>query len=91
MTSPKIIGCQATPGYDKLLADTATANKMPIVGLETIEDEFAAINAQPLAKQFEALAKLAADPEKFAADFKNLYRVYLMQNSGELYKMMEFK
>ncbi len=89
MTSPKIIGCQATPGYDKLLADTATANKMPIVGLETIEDELAAINVQPLDKQFEALTKVAADPEKFAADFKNLYRVYLTRNSGELYKIME--
>ena len=89
MTSPKVIGCQAFPGYDLLLASSATARKVPIVGLETIEDEFAAINAQPLDKQFEALTKLAADPEKFAANLKNLYRVYLTQNSGELYKTLE--
>lgn len=89
MMSPKIIGCQPVPGYDKLLADTAAANKMPIVGLETVEDEFAAINAQPLDKQFEALRKIADNPEKSATDFKNLYRIYLTQNSGELYKTME--
>lgn len=87
--SPKIIGCQAAPGYDKILADAATANKMPIVGLETVEDQHAAIDATPLEKQFEGLTKFAAAPEKSVADFKNLYRVYLMQNSSELFKIMD--
>ena len=87
--SPKIIGCQAAPGYDKILADAVTANKMPIVGLETVEDQHAAIDATPLEKQFEGLTKFAAAPEKSVADFKNLYRVYLMQNSSELFKIMD--
>ena len=87
--SPKIIGCQAVPGYDKILADAAAADKKSVIGLETIEDELAAINAQPLEQQFAALYKIAADPEKSIADFKKLYALYLTQNSGELYKFME--
>jgi uncharacterized protein len=89
MMSPKIIGCQASPGYDKILADAATADKMPVVGLETVEDEYAAIDAQPLEKQFESLNKVAANPEKSIADFKNLYRVYLTQNLGGIYKILD--
>lgn len=89
MMSPKIIGCQPVPGYDKLLADTATANKKPIVGLETVEDEFAAIDSQRLEQQFAALVKFADDPEKSKTDFLELYRVYLTQNSADLYKFME--
>ncbi len=89
MMSPKILGCQASPGYDKILSETATAKKIPIVGLETVEDEFAALDAQPLEKQFEGLSKIAANPEKSIADFKKIYQIYLSQNSGELYKTME--
>jgi uncharacterized protein len=89
MMSPKIVGCQAAPGYDKILADAAAGNKTPIVGLENVEDEFAAIDAQPLDKQFADLVKVAADPEKTIADFKNLYRVYLSQNYADLYKTLE--
>ena len=87
LMSPKGIGCQAVPGYDKVLADAATANKMPIIGLETVDAQFAAVDAQPLAAQIEALNKLAADPEKSFADFKKLYQIYLAQNSDELYDL----
>ncbi len=88
MMSPKIIGCQAVPGFDKILADAAKANKLPIIGLETVADEYAAINAQPLEKQFAGLVKVADNPEKFAADFQRLYKTYLTQNTDEVYKMM---
>ncbi len=87
--SPKVIGCAAVPGYDKMLSDLATANKTPIVGLESIEDEFAALDAEPLEKQFAALAKIADDPDKSKTGFLELYRIYLTQNSADLYKFME--
>ncbi len=88
MMSPKIIGCQAVPGFDKILANAAKENKLPVVGLETVADEYAAINAQPLEKQFAGLVKIAASPEKAAADFQTLYKTYLTQNTDEVYKFM---
>ncbi|MGI9034945.1 MAG: TraB/GumN family protein [Pyrinomonadaceae bacterium] len=93
LTSPKIIGCQPPAAYDTFLMQTAAANKMPIVGLETVDAEFAALDAQPIEKQIEALNKLAADPEKSFADFKKQYQLYLAQNSDELYNQTvdEFK
>lgn len=93
LTSPKVIGCQPPAAYDLFLMQTATANKMPILGLETVDAEFAALDAQPIEKQIEALNKLAADPKKSFADFKKQYQLYLAQNSAELYKLTvdEFK
>ena len=84
--SPKVLGCQGTTAYDSFLADTATAAKMPISGLETVEDELAAIDSQPFDKQIETLVKVADDPEKTFKSFKDLYAAYLKQDSEGLYK-----
>ena len=93
LTSPKVIGCQPPSAYDAFLAQTAMTNKMPILGLETVEAEFAALDSLPFDKQVEALNKMAADPEKSFGDFKSMYRIYLTQNSDELYNLTvkEFK
>ena len=87
LTSPKVIGCQPPTAYDVFLSQTATANKMPILGLETVEAEFAALDSQPLDKQIEALNRMAANPEKSFGSFKSMYRIYLAQNSDELYDL----
>ncbi len=86
-TSPKSLGCQAVPGYDKVLMDTATAGKKPIVGLETVESQYAALDSQPFEKQIEGLNKVAADPEKSFENFRKVYQIYLAQNTDELYKL----
>ena len=87
LTSPKVIGCQPPSAYDIFLMQAATANKMPILGLETVEAEIAALDAQPLEKQIESLNKMAANPEKSFDEFKTQYQLYLAQNSDELYNL----
>lgn len=87
LTSPKVIGCQPPAAYDLFLMQTATANKMPILGLETVDAEFAALDAQPIERQIEALNKLAANPEKSFGEFKTQYQLYLAQNSDALYDL----
>lgn len=93
LTSPKVIGCQPPTAYDVFLSQTAATNKMPILGLETVEAEFTALDSQPLDKQIEALNKMAANPEKGFGIFKSMYQIYLTQNSDELYNLTvkEFK
>lgn len=88
LTSPKVIGCQPPASYDIFLAQTAIANKMPILGLETADAQIALLDSQPIDKQIEALNKMAARPDKSFADFKSLYKIYLTQNSDELYNFM---
>lgn len=85
LTSPKVLGCQPPVVYDNFLAQTAVAAKMPVIGLETIEQQFAAIDSQPLEKQIKALNEAAANPEKGFGEFKTLYRIYLTQNSDAIY------
>ena len=85
LMSPKVIGCQPPVMYDSFLAQTATKSKMPILGLETVEAEFAALDSLPFEKQIKTLNEMAANPEKSVGEFKNLTRVYLTQNSCLLY------
>ncbi|HEX3102000.1 MAG TPA: TraB/GumN family protein [Pyrinomonadaceae bacterium] len=87
LRSPKIIGCPGPVAYDSFLAETATAGKLPINGLETVEAELSAIDSQSLEKQVAVLNKLADDPEKGFSNFKDLYRVYLTQSSDDLYNL----
>ncbi len=87
LTSPKVIGCQPPVVYDNFLAQTAVANKMPVLGLETVEEQIAVIDSEPLDKQIKALNEIAANPEKSFAEFKNLYKIYLTQNSDALYNL----
>ncbi len=89
LRSPKVIGCSGPVAYDNFLVEIATAKKMPINGLETVEAEFAALDAQPIEKQVEGLVKMASDPEKGFGEFKDLYRIYLTQSSDDLFKLTE--
>lgn len=88
LTSPKVIGCQPPAAYDSFLAQTAAANKMPLLGLETVEAELAALDSQPFDKQIEGLNKMAANPEKGFGDFKSLYQIYLSQNSDKIFELI---
>ena len=86
LRSPKVMGCPGPAAYDSFLVENAAANNLPIIGLENVEAEFAALDSQPLAKQIESLNKFAATPEKNFGDFKNMYQIYLKQDSDALYK-----
>ena len=77
LTSPKVLGCAPPVVYDNFLAQTAAAKKMPVLGLETVEEQIAVIDSQPLDKQIKALNEMAADPTKGFNEFKNLYQTYL--------------
>ena len=88
LTSPKVLGCQPPVVYDNFLAQTAAAAKMPVIGLETIEQQFAVIDSQPLEKQIKALNEAAANPEKGFGEFKTLYQNYLTQNSDDIYNLL---
>lgn len=85
LTSPKVMGCQPPVVYDNFLAQTAVANKMPVLGLESVEEQIAVIDSVSLDDQIKDLNDIAANPQKSIDEFKELYRTYLTQNSDTIY------
>lgn len=88
LSSPKVLGCQPPVVYDNFLAQAAVAAKMPVIGLETVEQQIAVIDSEPLEKQINALNDAVANPQKGFNDFRNLYQAYLTQNSESVYKQI---
>ena len=88
-SSPKILGCQPPVIYDKFLADTAVAKKLPVVGLESMEAQMAAADSVSLEQQIREMKDAAADPEKTIAEFRKMSAIYLSQNSDQLYNLAE--
>jgi len=89
ISSPKILGCQPPVIYDKFLAETAVAKKLPIIGLESMEAQMAAVDSIPIEQQIQEMKEAAADPAKTIAQFKKLSAAYLSQNSDQLYVVVE--
>jgi uncharacterized protein YbaP (TraB family) len=89
LSSPKILGCQPPVVYDDFLSKTAVAAKKPVVGLETVAAQLAAVDSQPLDLQLRELNETALKPEKMINDFKTLYRIYLTQSADDIYKLVE--
>lgn len=83
--SPKALGCKPPIAYDVFLSQTATEKKLPIIGLETVDVQFAALDSVPIETQTKSLKEMAADPDQAFNEFKELTRIYLTQNSDELY------
>lgn len=88
LTSPKILGCQPPVAYERFLTQMAVTAKKPVIGLETVEQQFAVLDSMPLDKQLKAFNEMAANPEKTSNDFKTLTKTYLTQNSDELYNIL---
>lgn len=86
LSSPKVIGCQPPVVYDNFLAQTAVAQKMPVIGLESVEQQIAVIDSQPLDLQLKALKTTAENPQKDFDEFKKLMALYLSQDTDNLYK-----
>lgn len=85
LTSPKILGCQPPIVYDNYLAQTASSAEMPVLGLETVEEQMAVIDSEPLEKQLKALKEVGDNPQKGIDEFKTLYALYLSQDSDALF------
>lgn len=83
-TTPKSTGCAVPASYETTFVEMATKAKMPIEGLESVEDQIAAIAKTPLEKQAEDLYKLSLEPEKAVNQFKELLAAYKTQDAEKL-------
>lgn len=83
VTSPKVVGC--TPNtYDLSLMQIAAVKKKPVIGLETVAEQFAMIDSKPIARQAKELYEMSLDPQKSIRQFKQLSAAYKSRNTDKL-------
>lgn len=86
--SPKVIGCPKAARLDQDLAEVAKVRKNEVIGLESVADQLALIDATPITAQVKGLRQLIDDPDKYIRDFQNMYRLYLSQDADSLYSII---
>ncbi|HMT08743.1 MAG TPA: TraB/GumN family protein [Pyrinomonadaceae bacterium] len=86
LISPKIIGCQAPTGYETKLTAIATAKKLPIISLETADEQIAVLDSQSVNEQIKWLTDIANDPKKPIDEFQKLGKLYFSQDSDALFE-----
>ena len=85
LISPKIIGCQVPKGYDAELAAAFGLRKLPVIGLETADEQIAVLDSQPLNDQLKWLTDIANNPQKPIDEFQKIDKLYFAQDSDALY------
>lgn len=87
-TSPKIVGCPEPAKMDSDLAVIAKSLNKGVVGLETVKDQIDVLDTTPIADQVKSLKDIVSDLDGQMKIFRDLYRVYLSQDSDKLYELM---
>ena len=85
MLYPKMLECE-TKAYELELMKIAKENEMPVLGLETIEDQLMVFENIPLAEQYKNLYDYVSDFEKGRKEFKKLIETY---SSKDIERMVE--
>lgn len=66
--------------YEKEFQTLAEQSSIPVVGLETIDDQVRALSSMPLKKQAESLFKTAKKPKMGEQAFRKMVSLYLDQD-----------
>ena len=82
------MGFRPDLGLDKHLMDRAAKAGKPATGLETIDDQFRALDAVPHAEQVAGLAEFLDDPAKAAGDMRDLHAWWRSGNVDALDREM---
>lgn len=85
MLYPKMLECE-TKAYELELMKIAKENEMPVLGLESIEDQLSVFENIPLEEQYKNLYDYVSDFEKGRKEFKKLIESY---SSKDIERMVE--
>lgn len=85
MLYPKMLECE-TKAYELELMKIAKENEMPVLGLESIEDQLSVFEKIPLEEQYKNLYDYVSDFEKGRKEFKKLIETY---SSKDIERMVE--
>jgi hypothetical protein len=86
LSSRKAMGCHPPIAYDIHLTQMAASRKIPILGLETIDIQFDAVDTIPIEVQVRLMQDLGNTPQRSIDELKELTRVYFLQDAEKLYE-----
>lgn len=82
-----MLKCQPA-SYDLTFAQLASKDKKEVLGLESLDDQLAAFDKKPLAKQYKELADLARNPADVQSEFSSLLSAYKAHDLKKLNELM---
>ncbi len=89
MLALKSISCAETVQPETELMAIAQKNQLPVLGLETIDDQMAAIDKEPLDSQVNSLAKTVMNFDSVKNEMIRMSTVYKSRNIDSLYAFMK--
>lgn len=92
--SLNLLALYAIPCADKIQPETllfqmAREQNIPVAGLETLADQIAAIDAQPIESQLKTLTTSLQNYDSVKLVMNQLLQVYKLNNSDSLYQFMQ--
>jgi len=89
MLTLQTLDCPDKIQTETILSGIAKNAKIGIEGLETVADQVAAINAQPLDSQLHAFKKMVLEFDFSKKEMRELVRVYQMNHTDSIYAYMK--
>lgn len=92
--SLNLLALYAIPCADKIQPETrlfqiAREQNIPVAGLETLADQLAAIDTQPIESQLKTLSASLQNYDSVKLVMRQLLQVYQLNNSDSLYQFMQ--
>lgn len=85
----KTLPCVAPVQMETVLLQAAQKAQIPTRGLESIEEQLAAVLSLPLREQVEELEKGLRQPGRLREEMKSLQQVYLSQSTQALFQLVQ--
>ena len=89
MLTLQTLDCPDKIQTETILSGIAKNAKIGIEGLETVADQVAAINAQPLDSQLHAFKKMVLEFDFSKKEMRELVRVYQLNHTDSIYAYMK--
>lgn len=83
------VNCQQITQPETDLMGIAKKFKIPVNGLETVEDQLNALDKEPMADQIQSLKRMVLNFDSVKTMMHSLTQVYLKRNIDTLYRFMQ--
>lgn len=87
MVIPKYMDCPQPQSYEAVFMQMAKKDSIEILGLETVEQQFAAVDKIPRQKQIKMLIESITDSTESKEEFNKLVSAYQNQDLNSMYKI----
>lgn len=91
MLTMGLLQCEGNKSYEEYFMTLAQEKKIPIAGLESLEDQIKIFDAIPYEEQVRDLVKMVIEPSEGEKEFEEMMRYYKAQDAQALYSEVIMK